>query len=184
MISRGFTAVSMAIAATAVPLVAQIPGAAAAARRTLPAPQAGAFAHVFTHGDTVVVRLPPNARGKAVRWATADERGRPLASGDLEAGAETLSLGKADTGWYRIGFADPAGAEVGWTSAAVLARASGPPRPDSPVCADTANAWFARQDATRLCGTGGAGPGQLGQGPYDVGRGRAHAGAVCRRHVL
>ena len=122
---------------------------ASAAPRPLPGPQAGAFAHVFTAGTDVIVRLPEAARGKATRWATTDAQGAALSAGTVPAGAETVSLGPAALGWYRVGFAADAGEELGWTTAAVLAPCPVPPRADSPVCVDSATAWFARNDPAR-----------------------------------
>jgi hypothetical protein len=117
--------------------------------RTVPGSQAAAFAHVFSEGEEVVVRLPADARGKASQWVTADERGRSVASGVMAAAADSVSLGKAATGWYRVGFRNAAGVEVGWSTAAVLARAALPTRADSPIGVDSATAWFARNDAVR-----------------------------------
>jgi len=121
----------------------------AAPERGLPDPASGEFAHVFCEGANVVVRLPAEARGKATRWALSDERGQPGATGSLTAGAATIALPASATGWYRVAFLDDAGAEVGWTTAAVLARAAVPVRLDSPVCSDSATAWFAHGDAVR-----------------------------------
>jgi hypothetical protein len=119
------------------------------AARSLPDPRAGAFAHVFTEGADVVVVLPAEVRGKAGRWIATDERGQIKAAGAVPAADESVSLGQATIGWYRVGFQDAAGAEIGWTTAAVLARATLPTRADSPVCVDSATAWFARNDAVR-----------------------------------
>lgn len=124
-------------------------GIAAAPAREAPDPASGQFAHIFTEGAEVVVRLPADLRGKAVRWAAADERGTAGPQGEFAPGAETASLGAVGLGWYRIGFLDAAGNEVGWTTAAVLARAPLPVRDDSPVCTDAATAWFAHSDPVR-----------------------------------
>ncbi len=117
--------------------------------RALAIAQDAAFAHVFTEGAEVVLRLPADVRGKAGRWVATDELGRDLAAGAVAGDAASISLGKAAIGWFRIGFRDAAGAEVGWSTAAVLARASLPTRADSPVGVDCATAWFARNDALR-----------------------------------
>jgi hypothetical protein len=124
-------------------------GAAAAAERAVPDPASGEFAHVFVEGADVRVRLPAEARGKSAGWTAADEHGQPAGAGVLAAGAETASLGPVATGWYRVAFLDAAGAELGWTTAAVLARATVPVRSDSPVCTDSATAWFAHNDPLR-----------------------------------
>lgn len=150
MVCKGLAALSMVMVAAGSPVGAQaVPAEAAAAKRVLPDAQAGAFAQVFAQGTEVLVRVPADARGKATRWAAVDEQGRALLAGDVAAGADSVSLGPADIGWYRVGFLDATGAEAGWTTAAVLARCPRPPRTDSPVCTDTANAWFARQDPVR-----------------------------------
>ena len=110
---------------------------------------AAAFAQVFTEGEEVVVCVPADARGNASGWVASDEQGRAVASGTVASEAASISLGQASLGWLRVGFRNAAGAEVGWSSAAVLARAALPTRADSPVGVDCATAWFARNDAQR-----------------------------------
>jgi len=119
------------------------------ANRTLTGGRVAAFAHVFTEGEDVMVRLPVDARGKASKWVASDELGRVLASGAVAGDATSISLGQAAMGWWRVGFRDAGGVEVGWSTAAVLARAPLPTRADSPVGVDCATAWFARNDALR-----------------------------------
>jgi len=49
-------------------------------------------------------------------------------------------------GWYRVEFGTRERPGLAWTTAAVLRRLTAPTPEDSPVCVDTATAWFARDD--------------------------------------
>ncbi len=108
-------------------------------------PQAGVpEANVFLAGESVVVAVPVDATGS--RWQASDDAGRVVASGRV-AGASTLHLNDVGIGWYRIEFLDDAGKTLPrWTSAAVLAPLAAPIPEDSPVCVDTALAWFERDN--------------------------------------
>ena len=116
---------------------------ASAAERGVP--RAGvAEANVFLAGEPVVIAVP--AEVSAASWQASDDAGNVVASGVLHA-SEPLRL-DVGIGWYRIEFLDEAGSTLPrWTSAAVLAPIAAPIPPDSPVCVDTALAWFERDDA-------------------------------------
>ena len=62
------------------------------------------------------------------------------------AGADRFELGKLPVGWYRIGLCDSDNKEREWTTAAVLAPLAAPTPQDSPICVDSATAWFAKDD--------------------------------------
>jgi hypothetical protein len=82
-----------------------------------------------------------------VRWRALNERGAEVAAGKLEAGA--AALGRPGIGWYRVEFVGEDGANVGWTTVAVLARLAGPVQEDSPVCVDAALSWLSEDAAER-----------------------------------
>ncbi|MBN2449933.1 MAG: hypothetical protein JXR77_06070, partial [Lentisphaeria bacterium] len=112
--------------------------------RMLPAADAGAFAHVFAASLPLSVRVPEAAVGKAATYRVADRTGQIVTAGPLPRDAAELALASLPIGWYRTTFHGEAGEELAWTPIAVLAPRRVPARPDSPVCTDSATAWFAR----------------------------------------
>lgn len=56
----------------------------------------------------------------------------------------TFIFGDIDPGWYRIDYLNDKNEVVAWTSVAKLVRLKAPTPLDSPICLDTALAWFAR----------------------------------------
>ncbi len=63
--------------------------------------------------------------------------------------AASVSIGRLPVGWYRIGWSDSSDKEVAWTTAAVLAPLTEPTPQDSPICVDSATAWFAQGDPVK-----------------------------------
>lgn len=121
------------------------------ATRTLPAPLEGHPGNIFLAGEAVEVRLPESLPAEAVPWRLLDDRHRVLRSGELSVAAsgsrEALPLGALGVGWYRVEFGPAEATEpVAWTTAAVLNPLRAPVPGDSPVCVDSAAAWFARDD--------------------------------------
>lgn len=121
------------------------------ATRTLPAPLDGHPGNIFLAGEPVGVRLPESLPAEAVAWRLLDDRHRVLRSGELSAATSgsrgTLPLGTLGVGWYRIEFGSTEASEpVAWTTAAVLNPLRALVPGDSPVCVDSATAWFARND--------------------------------------
>jgi hypothetical protein len=108
----------------------------------------GEFANVFTEGQTVVVRVPPKATAQPMRWRILEDRGEEVKHGTLDR-SPVLNGGALGVGWYRVEFLDDDGRCVEWTTAAVLAKPTFPLRQDSPVCVDSAAAWFAKDDPGR-----------------------------------
>ncbi|MBN1442146.1 MAG: hypothetical protein JXA90_05515 [Planctomycetes bacterium] len=125
--------------------------ALAAVDRSIPAPLADHPGNIFLEADPVSVRAEPSVPASAVRWRVLDDRGAEVRSGTLDRrewdGSSALPIGELGVGWYRVEFLDAEGAVVRWTSAAVLARLRAPIPQDSPVCVDSAAAWFAQNDA-------------------------------------
>ncbi len=110
-------------------------------------PTAGlAAAHVFLVDQEVVVQLPGDLP-QATAYRVTDEQLQPVAEGHLDTPLPaSVTLGSLGVGWYRVSFLDAADQEVGWTTAAVLARLRAATPQDSPICVDSATAWFARSD--------------------------------------
>lgn len=115
-------------------------------------PEAGDHpGNVYLLGESVSIRVPADIRDKtAVRWQALDDRGEVVTQGAYEridAGNEpTVKVGPLGIGWYRIEFLDAESESVGWTTAAVLARLLSPVPQESPVCVDSATAWFAKDN--------------------------------------
>lgn len=107
--------------------------------------------NVLLLGEEVSVKVPADVRGKVVQWRVLDDRSDVITSGTFtktEAnGGTRIIAGDLGIGWYRVEFLDAEGKPLQWTSAAVLARLSSPVPQDSPICVDSATAWFARDDA-------------------------------------
>ena len=121
-------------------IAASVPGLAQAAPRKTPVPLPDHPGNVFLEGEEVVVAAPADA----ARWTATDYDGK-----ERKGTAPECRLGKLDTGWYRVEFLDAAGKTVGHTTAGVLARLAAPTPHDSPVCVDSAAAWFARRHKPR-----------------------------------
>jgi len=104
--------------------------------------------NVFLAGEEVRVSIPNAAAGKAQSWKALDERKQEVAGGRCENASDKdgpVNLGRLGVGWYQIEFVDSAGQPVGGTTAAVLVPLAAATPHDSPVCIDTALAWFARR---------------------------------------
>ncbi len=113
--------------------------------RTIPGTGEG-IAHVFTEGQTVRVNAPAESAGQAVRWRALDDRGGQVAAGTMHGASTSIALGKLGIGWYRVEFIADNGQCLAWTTAAVLAKLAAPVPQDSPICIDSATAWFAPND--------------------------------------
>ncbi len=115
--------------------------------RALPQPLPGHPGNVFLAEESVVV--PVAAEGTWTRYRVLDDAGETVGGGARPAEGNSVSLGKLPVGWYRIEFAGEGGGVEAWTTAAVLSPLAGPAPQDSPVCIDTAMAWFARNNAEK-----------------------------------
>ncbi|MBN1343401.1 MAG: hypothetical protein JXQ73_12010 [Phycisphaerae bacterium] len=105
--------------------------------------------NVFLSGQDVSLSVPAGL-AKATQWRILDDRGNVTAKGRLAAAQQNtprqLAAGKLGIGWYRVEFLDPAGNRLDSTTTAILARPVVPVSQDSPICIDTATAWFARNN--------------------------------------
>ncbi len=105
--------------------------------------------NVFLLGESVSVRLPDGIE-HVRQWRVADEMEGEIGRGELaDAQSDRVELGDLPVGWYRIGLFDASGEELGWTTAAVLAPLAAPTPQDSPICVDSAAAWFAEDDPAK-----------------------------------
>jgi len=117
--------------------------------RQIPVPAADHPGNVFLAGEEVSVKAAANLASKAVRWRAMDDSKSIVGQGALEKGNRNLKLGVLDIGWYRLEFLDEGDKAVEWTSAAVLASLAEPTPQDSPICVDSATAWFANGNAAK-----------------------------------
>ncbi len=110
-------------------------------------PEAGSHpGNVFLLGQPVTIPTPHLTR-PAATWRATDEQGRDVGQGPLgEPPTTTVELGPLEIGWYRISFRDETSQEIDWTTAAVLAPLRVATPQDSPICVDSATAWFAKND--------------------------------------
>lgn len=93
-----------------------------------------------------LVRVPATAamREHGARWELSDIDGR--ASVRVDGMSDTLSPGRLPPGWYEVRAFNYAGDFVDRTTLAVLQPLGMPVPGESPVCVDTAAAWFAKND--------------------------------------
>lgn len=115
------------------------------AERAIPRPLADHPGNVFLADETVVV--PEGPDGAWSRFRVLDDAGKTIIEGARSSDATALSLGSLPVGWYRVEFLKADGVIETWTTAAVLAPLPAPVPYDSPVCLDTAMAWFAKNNA-------------------------------------
>jgi len=118
-------------------------------KRSIPSPLPDHPGNIYLEGDLVRVALPESLPGGELKWRVCDDADQVLRQGVLPRDSDrgnSLGLGCLGIGWYRVDFLELDGTRVGWTPAAVLARLSAPVPQDSPVCVDSAAAWFARND--------------------------------------
>jgi hypothetical protein len=106
----------------------------------------GKLAGVFLEGQVVTATVPTDIAATAVRWHVLDDRAVVFHSGDMAASTSSVEVGALGIGWYRIEFLEADGGSLGWTTAAVLAAPTAPVPQDSPICLDSAAAWFAYDD--------------------------------------
>ena len=126
--------------------------------RGIPEAMADHPGNVYLHGRRVWVRLPEDMPEGARSLSVLDDADRQVISvrfqeDPVAASVSRIPLGELGVGWYRVEFLDAAGDCVKWTTVAVLARLKAPTPQDSPVCVDSATAWFAKNrpvDQARL----------------------------------
>ncbi len=118
--------------------------------RGIPRPLEDRPGNIFLEGEPIRVRVPQDLPASATRWRLLDDRGRELRAGTLGPGGgsspDRLFLGEPGPGWYRVEFDAADRTNLAWTTAAVLRRLAAPVPGDSPVCVDSATAWFAPED--------------------------------------
>lgn len=103
--------------------------------------------HIFIEGQVVTVPIPADQNPRPTRWQLLDDRQAVVVSGMLAPKAISIKAGTLGIGWYRVEFLNSDGHRLAWTTTAVLARQHTTVSQDSPVCLDSATAWFARDDA-------------------------------------
>ena len=125
--------------------------------RTIPTPLADHPGNIYLESETVWVKVPPETPKEARSWRVLDDKGRMVRSGvfsnDSAALPSRIRLEQLPIGWYRIEFLDEQRSPLQWTTAAVLQKLRAPVPQDSPVCVDSATAWFAKNrpdDQARL----------------------------------
>ncbi len=122
--------------------------------RDAPVPAGDHPGNVFLADEEVRIVVPREMRGEAAQWKLLDDLGDVIRRGSFRRGDEAADSkdpqavrpGQLGIGWYRLEILDRQGEPLGWTSAAVLARLAEPVPQDSPICVDSAAAWFARDD--------------------------------------
>jgi hypothetical protein len=118
------------------------------ANRSIPTPLADHPGNVYLESETVWVKVPAETPKEVRSWRVLNDKGRMVRSGvfseDSAALPSRIRLEQLPVGWYRIEFLDEKRSCLQWTTAAVLQKLRAPVPQDSPVCVDSATAWFAR----------------------------------------
>lgn len=117
--------------------------------RGVPEPLPDHPGNIFLAGESVAIRVPDGIPAGS-RWRIFDDAGIEIARGSLGDGSgRTVSAGALGIGYYRVEFLGGGDRLEGWTSAAVLARLAAPVPADTPICIDSAAAWFAHGDPAK-----------------------------------
>jgi len=115
--------------------------------RTTPSTLPDHPGNVFLLGQTVTIQLPAKLikTQRTIHWRLLDENRTLLRSGTFARNLpqQTLVLGKLATGWYRLELLDAEDKPLYVTTAAVIHPLAQPVPQDSPICVDSATAWFA-----------------------------------------
>ncbi len=109
--------------------------------RTLPAPGAGHPGNVFLEKENILIPVPETS----VSWRVTDDANTVIREGK----DNPACPGGLGVGWYRMEFFNAQQQSVHWTTFAVLASLPEPTPQDSPICVDSATAWFARNDPAK-----------------------------------
>jgi hypothetical protein len=112
--------------------------------RDVPTTTADHPGNIFLAGESVRIKA---AQEQAIRWRAVDDANSMVTQGQMS--GASADLGTLGAGWYRVDFLDASGAVVARTTAGVLTRLGAPTPQDSPICVDSATAWFARSDSAK-----------------------------------
>ncbi len=119
----------------------------------IPSPMADHPGNVFLVGEGVRVSVPAAASQDVNRWELRDDQRNLVRAGVVPSGAAPSSsqveIPDLGVGWYRLEFSGAQGTNLSWTTLAVLPSIKVSPPPDSPICLDSASAWFARADTNQ-----------------------------------
>jgi hypothetical protein len=117
-------------------------------KRGIPTPLTDHPGNVYLDSERVWVVVPPEVPEGTRQWRAFDDRGQMVVNGHFSKEPTALptriELGELPVGWYRIEFLDAQDTCLHWTSAAVLKKLGTPVPQDSPICVDSATAWFAK----------------------------------------
>ncbi len=121
--------------------------------RVIPRPAPQHPGNVFVREENVAVPVPDHSKGQLHSYRVLDDKQNAIQKNTLASSkvksSERLELGKLGIGWYRIEFLDAQNKILDWTTAAVIHPLSEPVPQDSPICIDSATAWFAKNKPTK-----------------------------------
>ena len=117
------------------------------AEREIPVPLPDHPGNVYLDMEEVWVKVPAETPQEARSWRALDDKSRVVCRGEFSEPSglpSQICLGRLPVGWYRVEFLGEQRACLHWTTAAVLKKLRAPVPQDSPVCVDSATAWFAK----------------------------------------
>jgi len=121
--------------------------------RDIPRPAPHHPGNIFILGEEVIIPIPAKYKEQIHQYRVVDEKQNVIRENLLTQSkvktSDRLDLGKLDIGWYRIEFTDDKDKTLSWTTAAVIHPLAEPVLQDSPVCIDSATAWFARNNPSK-----------------------------------
>ncbi|MBN1125889.1 MAG: hypothetical protein JXA82_12840 [Sedimentisphaerales bacterium] len=125
--------------------------------RVIPTPMEEHPGNIYLETETVWVKTPQKMPEKPRSWRLLDDRGKMIRSGvfsdEKDVIPSRIQIGQLEVGWYRIEFLVEDRRCINWTTCAVLKKLAAATPQDSPVCVDSATAWFAKDkpaDQARL----------------------------------
>ncbi|MBE0535752.1 MAG: hypothetical protein IH624_08790 [Phycisphaerae bacterium] len=114
--------------------------------RTIAEPLPQHPGNIYLEEQSVEVVVPEGTAAEVCSWRVLDDAGKEIQRHVLAKGSglpAKIVPGPLPIGWYRVEFLDEKGECVQWTTAAVLKKLAAPTPEDSPICVDSATAWFA-----------------------------------------
>jgi hypothetical protein len=117
--------------------------------RDIPRPAPNHPGNIFVLGENITVPVSDRIKVQVNSYRVLDDKQNVIQENPLAQSSNRLDLGKLGIGWYRIEFLNAENKILVWTTAAVIHPLSEPVPQDSPICIDSATAWFASNDPAK-----------------------------------
>ncbi len=111
--------------------------------RAIPTPLPQHPGNIYLEGQSLKVVVPEDTPKDVRTWRVLDDSQKEIERQAITTLPAMIVPGRLPVGWYRIEFLNDQGLCVHWTTAAVLKQLAAATPYDSPICVDSATAWFA-----------------------------------------